>query len=111
VVHITLPWSQTHPDDEPWVSIRDGTATEGNTGTTAMTFGVSLSAAYDLPVTVNYVTSDGSAGAGSDYQAVSGTVTFAPKEADETFYLDLFGNSGNSLFTKSRGVGTILNDD
>jgi hypothetical protein len=33
------------------------------------------------------------------------------KEADETFYLDLFGNSGNSLFTKDRGVGTILNDD
>jgi hypothetical protein len=33
------------------------------------------------------------------------------KEADETFYLDLFGNSSNSLFTKSRGLGTILNDD
>jgi hypothetical protein len=27
------------------------------------------------------------------------------------FYLDLFGNSSNSLFTKNRGVGTILNDD
>jgi len=33
------------------------------------------------------------------------------KEANETFYLDLFGNSSNSLFTKSRGIGTILNDD
>ena len=33
------------------------------------------------------------------------------KEADETFFVDLFGNSGNSLFTKNRGVGTILNDD
>ena len=33
------------------------------------------------------------------------------KEANETFYLDLFGNSSNSLFTKNRGVGTILNDD
>jgi hypothetical protein len=33
------------------------------------------------------------------------------KEADETFYLDLSGNSSNSLFTKSRGIGTILNDD
>ena len=57
----------------------------------------------------------------------TGTLTFAPgktakastlevkgdnrKEADETFYLDLFGNSSNSLVTKSRGVGTILNDD
>jgi hypothetical protein len=33
------------------------------------------------------------------------------KEADETFYLDLFGNGSNSLFTKDRGLGTILNDD
>jgi glycyl-tRNA synthetase len=33
------------------------------------------------------------------------------REPNETFYLDLFGNSSNSLFTKSRGVGTILNDD
>ncbi|MCI0684956.1 MAG: hypothetical protein L0Y71_22905 [Gemmataceae bacterium] len=33
------------------------------------------------------------------------------KEANESFYLDLFGNSGNSLFTKNRGLGTILNDD
>ena len=62
-----------------------------------------------------------------DYVAKSGTLTFAPgettktitievkgdskKEANETFFLDLFGNSSNSLFTKSRGVGTILNDD
>ena len=33
------------------------------------------------------------------------------KESDEYFYLDLFGNSSNSLFTKSRGISTILNDD
>ena len=33
------------------------------------------------------------------------------KEASETLYLDLFGNSSNSLFTKNRGIGTILNDD
>jgi hypothetical protein len=33
------------------------------------------------------------------------------KEANEMFCLDLFGNSGNSLSTKNRGIGTILNDD
>ena len=33
------------------------------------------------------------------------------KEANETVSLDLFDNSGNSLFTRSRGTGTILNDD
>jgi hypothetical protein len=64
---------------------------------------------------------------GSDYQAANGTLTFAPgetsktitievkgdskREANETFYLDLFGNSSNTLFTKNRGIGTILNDD
>ena len=63
----------------------------------------------------------------ADYVAKTGTLTFAPgettktitivvngdskKEADETFYLDLFGNSSNSWFTKNRGIGTILNDD
>jgi hypothetical protein len=31
--------------------------------------------------------------------------------AGETFYLDLFGNSGNALLTKKRGIGTIRNDD
>ncbi len=33
------------------------------------------------------------------------------KEADENFFLDLTGLSSNGLFTKSRGIGTILNDD
>ena len=32
-------------------------------------------------------------------------------ETDETFYLELYGLSNNVLFTKSRGLGTILNDD
>ena len=33
------------------------------------------------------------------------------QKADETFYLDLFDNSSNALFTKKRGTSTILNDD
>jgi hypothetical protein len=62
---------------------------------------------------------------GSDYVASTGTLTFAPgetktitieakdskKEANEMFYFDLFGLSGNALFTKNRSIGTILNDD
>jgi hypothetical protein len=62
-----------------------------------------------------------------DYKARSGTLTFkagettktitievigdSKKETNETFYLDLSGLSSNALFTKNRGVGTILNDD
>jgi Calx-beta domain len=84
---------------------------------------------YDQSVTMSFRTVDGTAKASdSDYVAKTGTLTFNPgettktitievkadhkKEADETFYLDLFGNSPDaSGFTKSRGIGTILNDD
>jgi probable HAF family extracellular repeat protein len=116
-------------DDEPRVSISDLTKKEGKKNqTTLFTFTVTLSAAYDQPVTVSYRTADGTATVSDrDYVNQTGTLTFAPgqttktitievkgdskKEADETFYLDLFGNRSNSLFTKSRGTGTILNDD
>jgi hypothetical protein len=116
-------------DDEPRISISDVTKKEGKMGqTTSFTFTVTLSAAYDQPVTISFNTTDGTAKTSdNDYVAKTGTLTFAPgettktitvsvigdskQETDETFYLDLFGNSSNSLFTKSRGVGTILNDD
>jgi probable HAF family extracellular repeat protein len=115
-------------DDEPRISINDVSKAEGkNKQTTQFTFTVTLSAAYDQAVTVSYRTTAGTAKAGEDYIAASGTITFAPgettktitiqvkgdnkREADETFFLDLFGNSSNSLFTRSRGTGTILNDD
>src|SRR5262249_22683940 len=116
-------------DDEPRISISDVTKKEGGSNhTTLFTFTATLSAAYDQPVTMAFQTTDGTATTSdNDYVARSGTLTFAPgetaktitievkgdnkKEANETFYLDLFGNSSNSLFTKSRGIGTILNDD
>jgi hypothetical protein len=116
-------------DDEPRISIGDVNKAEGKKGqTTLFTFTVTLSAAYDQAVTVSYKTTDGTAKTSDgDYVGKTGTLTFAPgettktititvngdskKESDETFYLDLFGNSTNSLFTRSRGTGTILNDD
>jgi hypothetical protein len=116
-------------DDEPRISISDVTKKEGNgTKTTLFVFTVTLSAAYDQPVTMSFQTANGTATTGdNDYVAKSGTLTVAPgettktitieakgdskKEANETFYLDLFDNSLNSLFTKKRGTGMILNDD
>src|SRR5262249_43680908 len=115
-------------DDEPRISISDVTKREGRKNTTYFVFTVTLSAAYDQAVTMSFQTVNGTATTSdNDYVAKTGTLTFAPgettktitievkgdskKEADETFYLDLFGNSSNSLFTKSRGIGTILNDD
>jgi hypothetical protein len=116
-------------DDEPRVSVSDVTKAEGKNGkTTAFVFTVTLSAAYDQPVTVSFRTVDGTAKTGDkDYTAKSGTLTFAPgettktvtievkgdnkRESNETFNLDLSGLSSNALFTKNRGLGTILNDD
>jgi len=116
-------------DNEPRISISDVSKSEGRKGnTTLFTFTVTLSAAYDQPVTMLFRTVNGTATTSkSDYIAKTGTLTFAPgettktitievkgdnkREANETFYLDLFGNSSNSSFAKSRGIGTILNDD
>jgi probable HAF family extracellular repeat protein len=116
-------------DDEPRISISDVARKEGKKGQkTLFTFTVTLSAAYDQPVTMSFQTVDGTATVrDNDYVAQAGTLTFNPgettktitivvngdskKEADETFFVDLFGNSSNSLFTKKRGTGTILNDD
>src|SRR5262249_50710911 len=84
--------------------------------------------AYDQAVKLSFCIVDGTATTSdNDFIAKTGTLTFAPgettktitievkgdskKETDETFYLDLFDNSGNALFTKSRGIGMILNDD
>lgn len=71
-----------HIDDEPRVSISDVTKAEGKKGkTTQFTFVVTLSNAYDQPVTLSYKTVNGTATTGnSDYIAKSGTLTFAPGE-------------------------------
>jgi len=115
-------------DDEPRISISNVTKAEGKNRKTLFTFTVTLSAASDQPVTMSYRTVNGAATTSdSDYIAKTGTLTFAPgettktitievkgdrrREANETFYLDLFDNSGNSSFSKNRGIGTILNDD
>jgi chitinase len=116
-------------DDEPRITISDVSKSEGkNNKTTLLAFTVTLSATNDQPVTMSFRTVDGTAKTSDDdYLAKTGTLTFAPgetsktitievkgdskKEANETFYLDLFGNSSNSQFTKNRSLGTILNDD
>jgi len=109
----------------PSLSIADVVVAEGNAATTA-TFTVTLSAAAAGAVSVNYATADGSATAGSDYTAVSGTLNFAAGETtktiivaiagdtvvepNETFTVTLSAASGATLADAS-GQGTITNDD
>jgi hypothetical protein len=113
-------------DDVPTVSIGNVSVNEGNSGTTQFNFTVSLSAASESTVTVQYATANGSATAGSDYTATSGTVTFAAGEtqktvtvlangdttveSNETFAVNLSSPSNATLGT-SQGTGTITNDD
>jgi ELWxxDGT repeat protein len=110
----------------PRLAIDDTRVTEGNSGTTTARFTVTLSRAASQTVTVAYATSDGSAQAGSDYDAVSGTLTFAPGETlktidvsvhgdvtletNETFFVTLSNATGATL-TKSQGFGIIDDDD
>ena len=81
----------------------------------------------DSPVTVQFTTANGTATAGSDYTAASGTLTFAAGstsqtvtvavtgdlsvESDETFSITLSNPSANATLLTATGTGTIINDD
>jgi hypothetical protein len=113
----------------PNISIDNVTHAEGNGGTTAYTFTVSLSRASDQIVTVDYATADDTAtAAGNDYTAVPATgLSFAAGETtkqltvyvngdtafepDEQFFVNLSNASANSAIADSQGTGTITNDD
>ena len=126
-VHVALNdgnWTPP-PPPPPSITMSDVTVTEGNTGTRAATFTVTLSAAYGQPVTVAYATANGTATAG-DYQAGSGTLTFVPGEtsktitvlvngdrfgeANETFFVNL-SSPTNATVANGQAVGTIVDDE
>jgi sugar lactone lactonase YvrE len=85
---------------------------------------VSLSAASPTPVSVNYATADGSATAGNDYYAQSGTVTFAPGQTsrrvllatqeepvldgNETFSVQLSNPTGGATIATGSATVTIV---
>ena len=53
----------------------------------------------DNAVTVDYATADGTAHAGQDYVATSGTLTFAPHERTHTVDVTVNGGSGSDATT------------
>ena len=113
-------------DAAPAISVSDPSVTEGNSGTTAATFTVSLSYASGSSVSVQDATANGTATAGTDYVAASGTLTFAPgqtalpvpvqvigetaAEPNETLALNLSAPV-NGVFGDNQGTATIVNDD
>jgi hypothetical protein len=110
----------------PALAVADAAVAEGNSGGTQANFVVTLSPASNSPVTVAYVTTDGSASARTDYVHTAGTLTFAPGqtsrtisvlvngdrlvEADETFSVMLSQSAGATI-ADAQGLGTIRNDD
>ena len=106
------------------VSVADARAEEGLDQ--GLPFIVALSRAVDRTVSVDYETEDGTAHAGSDYEAATGTLEFEPgetervvvvemlddavDEGEETFALVLSNASGAKI-RDGRATGTIENSD
>ncbi|MEP6994348.1 MAG: choice-of-anchor B family protein [Acidobacteriota bacterium] len=118
-----------HPTVNPnptSIFIGAATITEGNTGTTTLSFPVTLSVGIPQEVSVSFATAPGSATSGVDYVAGSGLVTFAPTvtaqtiditvngdlfdEIDETLTVNLTDPTNASLAVAT-ATGTILDDD
>jgi len=108
------------------LTINDVAKAEGKKGTTNFTFTVTRGGDTSGNVTVSYATANGTATAGSDYTAKTGSLAFAvgettktitvgvigdrTAEPNETFFVNLSNVVGGQI-VDSQAVGTILNDD
>jgi hypothetical protein len=114
-------------NDDVGIRIRDVSITEGNAGSSNAVVTVSLTGSQPHgDVTVAFTTADGTATAGSDYTATSGTITFTPgvrtrtiavpvlgdlgNEPNETFFVNLT-SSANAVIADNQSRVTIRNDD
>ena len=111
----------------PSLNINSASVNEGNSGTTPMTFSVTLSQASGVDVTMDYMTTDGTATAPSDYLSTNGTLTIPAgqtlgmitvtvngdtvAEPDETLSVSLSNPTNAMLGSSTVGMGTIVNDD
>ncbi len=137
VLNLTVPTNATIADpqatatitndDAPGtLSIGNRTVTEGNTGSVNANFTVTLSPSSGTTITVAYATANGTASAGTDYVATTGTLSFSPgatsrtitvpvtgdllDEANETFFVNLSA-PGNATIGDGEGLGTINDND
>ena len=95
------------------LSVADARVREASDVT--LDFAVTLSRASRAPVAVAYATADGSATAGSDYTATSGTLTFATGETAKTVsvpVLDDAHDEGEETLTLrlSAATGAVISD-
>lgn len=113
-------------DDPPGMTIADASMDEGNDGTSVLAFRVDLTEVQQEDATVDFASSDGTATAGSDYQAASGTLTIPggsttgfvgievngdlASEGDESLFVTL-SNPSNGTLLDDTATGTLLDDD
>ncbi|MBK8066314.1 MAG: Ig-like domain repeat protein [Rhodanobacteraceae bacterium] len=110
----------------PSLRIGDVSQNEGDAGSSALVFTVTLDNPTGAAVSVDYATADDSAVAPGDYSASAGTLNFSGSattqtisvpvagdsdiEADERFFVNLANASGAAL-ADAQAKGTIFNDD
>jgi Calx-beta domain/RTX calcium-binding nonapeptide repeat (4 copies) len=111
---------------KPAISIADASATEGNSGSTTLSFPVTLSFAATQAVSVKFATADGTAVGPGDFQAASGTLSFKPGEKSKTIDVAVVGETlyeqdetltvtlsspVNATIADGSATGSVKNDD
>ncbi|HEY0075955.1 MAG TPA: Calx-beta domain-containing protein [Abditibacteriaceae bacterium] len=113
-------------DDPPSLTIADVTLLEGQNGITEAVFVVNISDWVNQSSSVDYTVMSGTAAAGSDYVATTGTLNIPAErfsvtiaipvrgdgtpEASETFSIHL-SNPVNARIADEKATATIVNDD
>ena len=119
-------------DDRPYLGLDSPSVQEGDSGTTTMTFTARLTDANGRTqagartITAKYEVLSGSATAGKDYAAASGSISFSPGETSKTIGVTVLGDTEvegdetltlkwtsweNVLLVSYSSTGTIRNDD
>jgi hypothetical protein len=75
------------------LAVADATVVEGDAGTVTATLTAVLSGPSPSTVTVDWTTVDGTATAGSDHLAASGTLTFAPGVTSQPISIPIIGDT------------------
>jgi hypothetical protein len=91
----------TDNDPQIFLNVADVTIIEGDSGYAEAVFNVSLSAACEAEITVNYATLDGTATAGTDYTATSGTLVIPAGAISAQIRVPVVGDTSIESFEKS----------